>query len=119
MMSAYGTAELAVEALQRGAYDYLAKPFEPSEVVLTLRKARSASGCGAGLRCSSATSSSRWRAADRRFVGADDRAARADGAHRRAQDHRADHRARAAPARRCSRARSTTSRRGGARRSWR
>src|SRR5262249_14587532 len=39
MMSAYGTAELAVEALQRGAYDYLAKPFEPSEVVLTLRKA--------------------------------------------------------------------------------
>jgi two-component system, NtrC family, response regulator AtoC len=39
MMSAYGTADLAVEALQRGAYDYLAKPFEPSEVILTLRKA--------------------------------------------------------------------------------
>ena len=39
MMSAYGTAHLAVEALQRGAYDYLAKPFEPSEVILTLRKA--------------------------------------------------------------------------------
>jgi two-component system, NtrC family, response regulator AtoC len=39
MMSAYGTAELAVEALKRGAYDYLAKPFQPSEVILTLRKA--------------------------------------------------------------------------------
>jgi DNA-binding NtrC family response regulator len=39
MMSAYGTAELAVEAMKRGAYDYLAKPFEPSEVILTLRKA--------------------------------------------------------------------------------
>ena len=27
MMSAYGTEELAIEAMQRGAYDYLAKPF--------------------------------------------------------------------------------------------
>jgi len=40
MMSAYGTSDLAIEALQRGAYDYLAKPFQPSEVLLTLRKAR-------------------------------------------------------------------------------
>ena len=40
LMSAYGTAELAVEAMQRGAYDYLAKPFQPSEVLLALRKAR-------------------------------------------------------------------------------
>ncbi len=39
LMSAYGTEELAVEAMRRGAYDYLAKPFNPSEVVLTLRKA--------------------------------------------------------------------------------
>lgn len=40
MMSAYGTEDLAIEAMQRGAYDYLAKPFQPSEVLLTLRKAR-------------------------------------------------------------------------------
>jgi len=40
MMSAYGTDDLAVEALKRGAYDYLAKPFQPSEVLLTLRKAQ-------------------------------------------------------------------------------
>jgi two-component system response regulator AtoC len=40
LMSAYGTAELAIEAMQLGAYDYLAKPFEPSEVLLTIRKAK-------------------------------------------------------------------------------
>jgi two-component system response regulator AtoC len=39
LMSAYGSSDLAVEALRRGAYDYLAKPFQPSEVLLTLRKA--------------------------------------------------------------------------------
>jgi two-component system response regulator AtoC len=39
MMSAYGTADLAIEAMKRGAYDYLAKPFQPSEVLLTIRKA--------------------------------------------------------------------------------
>jgi two-component system response regulator AtoC len=40
LMSAYGSADLAVEAMNRGAYDYLAKPFQPSEVILTIRKAR-------------------------------------------------------------------------------
>jgi two-component system response regulator AtoC len=40
LMSAYGTADLAIEAMKRGAYDYLAKPFAPSELLLTLRKAR-------------------------------------------------------------------------------
>src|SRR5574338_49081 len=40
LMSAYGSAELAVEALRRGAYDYLAKPFQPAELLLALRKAR-------------------------------------------------------------------------------
>jgi two-component system response regulator AtoC len=39
MMSAYGTEDLAIEAMNRGAYDYLAKPFAPSEVLLTIRKA--------------------------------------------------------------------------------
>jgi two-component system response regulator AtoC len=40
MMSAYGTDDLALEAMNRGAYDYLVKPFRPAEVVLTIRKAR-------------------------------------------------------------------------------
>ena len=39
LMSAHGTEDLAIEAIQRGAYDYLAKPFQPSEIRLTLRKA--------------------------------------------------------------------------------
>jgi len=39
LMSAHGTDDLAVEAIQRGAYDYLAKPFQPSDIRLTLLKA--------------------------------------------------------------------------------
>jgi two-component system response regulator AtoC len=39
MMSAYGSLDIAVEALKRGAYDYLSKPFRTDEVLLTLRKA--------------------------------------------------------------------------------
>jgi two-component system response regulator AtoC len=40
LMSAYGSGDLAVEALERGAFDYLAKPFQPAEVMLAIRKAR-------------------------------------------------------------------------------
>ncbi|MFT5443435.1 MAG: two-component system response regulator AtoC [Myxococcota bacterium] len=40
MMSAYGAADLAIEAMKLGAYDYVAKPFQPSEILLTLRKAQ-------------------------------------------------------------------------------
>jgi DNA-binding NtrC family response regulator len=39
MMSAYGTIDTAIECMKRGAYDYIAKPFKPDEVVLTLKKA--------------------------------------------------------------------------------
>jgi two-component system, NtrC family, response regulator AtoC len=39
MMSAYGTIDTAVEAMRRGAYDYVSKPFNADEVILTLRKA--------------------------------------------------------------------------------
>src|ERR1700688_2716137 len=39
MMSAYGGEEAALAAMKQGAYDYIAKPFRPDEVVLTLRKA--------------------------------------------------------------------------------
>jgi DNA-binding NtrC family response regulator len=40
LMSAYGSEELAIEAMQRGADDYLAKPFQPSEAIFTIRKAQ-------------------------------------------------------------------------------
>lgn len=39
MMSAFGTVDLAIDALRRGAYDYLSKPFKREELILTLRKA--------------------------------------------------------------------------------
>jgi two-component system response regulator AtoC len=38
-MTAYGSREVAVEAMKRGAYDYLSKPFEADELILLLRKA--------------------------------------------------------------------------------
>jgi len=39
MMSAYGTVDIAIEAIKLGAYDYISKPFKPDEVILTLKKA--------------------------------------------------------------------------------
>ena len=38
-MRAYGNIDVAIEAMKRGAYDYVAKPFRPDEVVLVLKKA--------------------------------------------------------------------------------
>jgi two-component system response regulator AtoC len=38
-MSAFGSVELAVDAMKRGAYDYVPKPFAQDEVILALRKA--------------------------------------------------------------------------------
>lgn len=38
-MSAYGTIDLAIETMQLGAYDYISKPFKPTEILLTLKKA--------------------------------------------------------------------------------
>ncbi len=39
VMSAYGSVELAIEAMKAGAYDYISKPFKQDEVLLVLRKA--------------------------------------------------------------------------------
>jgi len=39
VMSAYGSIELALEAMKAGAYDYVSKPFKQDEVLLALRKA--------------------------------------------------------------------------------
>ena len=38
VMSAYGSMDLALEAMKRGAYDYISKPFKADEILLTLRK---------------------------------------------------------------------------------
>ena len=38
-MSAYGDSDTAIAAMQKGAYDYVAKPFRADEVVLVVRKA--------------------------------------------------------------------------------
>jgi len=39
MMSAYGTVDLALEAMKAGAYDFISKPFKSDEVLLALKKA--------------------------------------------------------------------------------
>lgn len=39
MMSAYGSIDLALEAMKAGAYDFISKPFKTDEVLLTLKKA--------------------------------------------------------------------------------
>ncbi len=39
LMSAFGSVDVAIEAMKRGAYDYVSKPFRPDEVVLVLKKA--------------------------------------------------------------------------------
>lgn len=39
VMSAFGSIDLALEAIQAGAYDYVSKPFQKDEVLLALKKA--------------------------------------------------------------------------------
>jgi DNA-binding NtrC family response regulator len=39
MMTAYGAVDTAVEALKRGAFDYLTKPFEGDELVVAVKRA--------------------------------------------------------------------------------
>ncbi len=38
VMTAYGTSNVAIEAMQLGAYDYLTKPFDLDEVLLTVQR---------------------------------------------------------------------------------
>ncbi|MFW6079973.1 MAG: sigma-54-dependent transcriptional regulator, partial [Gemmatimonadota bacterium] len=39
VITAYGSTELAIESMKKGAYDYLPKPFSADQLLLTLRKA--------------------------------------------------------------------------------
>jgi len=43
VMTAHGTMDTAIQAMQKGAYDYLAKPFDLDEVVLLAERALAAS----------------------------------------------------------------------------
>jgi two-component system, NtrC family, response regulator AtoC len=40
VMTAYGSTDLAIEAMKKGAYDYVPKPFSADQLVLTIRKAQ-------------------------------------------------------------------------------
>ncbi|PYN50792.1 MAG: two-component system response regulator, partial [Candidatus Rokuibacteriota bacterium] len=42
VMTAHGTMDTAIQAMQRGAYDYLAKPFDLDEVLLLAERAMAA-----------------------------------------------------------------------------
>lgn len=39
MMSAYGSIDMAIEAMKLGAYDFISKPFKNEEIRLTIKKA--------------------------------------------------------------------------------
>ncbi len=39
MMTSYGSVDIAVQAIRRGAYDYISKPFSSDEVIIALKKA--------------------------------------------------------------------------------
>jgi DNA-binding NtrC family response regulator len=39
LVTGYGTVESAVEAIKKGAYDYIQKPFEPDELLFTVQRA--------------------------------------------------------------------------------
>jgi two-component system response regulator AtoC len=38
MMTAFGTSSIAIQAMQAGAYDYLTKPFDLDDVMITVRR---------------------------------------------------------------------------------
>ncbi len=39
ILTAYGSIPLAVEAMKKGAYDYISKPFDNDELLITIRRA--------------------------------------------------------------------------------
>ena len=45
MITAFASADSAVEAMKQGAYDYLTKPFQVDEVQLIIRNALNGGAC--------------------------------------------------------------------------
>ena len=39
VISAYGTCEVALEAMEKGVYDFITKPFRQEQILLTINKA--------------------------------------------------------------------------------
>ena len=44
ILTAYGSIESAVEAMKRGAYNYLTKPFDPRELLFQIENALRSQG---------------------------------------------------------------------------
>jgi DNA-binding NtrC family response regulator len=51
LMTAFGTIETAVKAMKLGAFDYLTKPFEGDELIITVKRAVEHAGLCARTRC--------------------------------------------------------------------
>jgi DNA-binding NtrC family response regulator len=56
VMTAFGTIETAVEAMKRGAFDYVTKPFEGDELIIAIKRGPRARGDGARERGAPAAS---------------------------------------------------------------
>ena len=102
MISGHGTIEMAVAAIQHGAYDFIEKPFKSDRLLLVVRRALEAA------RLARENAELRLRAGPETELTGDEpgdqpaaRRGRAGGADRLA---RADHRRRRAPARKWRRA---------------
>ena len=51
MITAYGSIDLAVEAMKEGAYDFVPKPFKPSHIALVVEKALKGNDSAAKRKC--------------------------------------------------------------------
>ncbi len=58
--TAYADVASAVQALKMGAFDYLSKPLQLPELVVTVRKAMEASGCARRCASSPGARAPRW-----------------------------------------------------------
>ncbi|MBI3270601.1 MAG: sigma-54-dependent Fis family transcriptional regulator [Planctomycetes bacterium] len=68
LMTAFGTIETAVEAMKRGAHDFLVKPIDREDLLFCVRKALGASRSAKGIRACLADAEGRYR-----LIGSDPR----------------------------------------------